>query len=61
MSMTCDNCDRNLELTDSRGAIDEGSFTEEYQCASCKLTMTITGNAEDSPEQWQKYGAAYSE
>jgi ssDNA-binding Zn-finger/Zn-ribbon topoisomerase 1 len=60
MSMKCDNCGGNLELIESRGGVTEGSFTEEYQCIVCNLTMTITGNAEEPPDMWQKYGAAYN-
>jgi len=41
--------------------VTEGSFTEEYQCQICNLTMTIAGEADAPPETWQKYGAAYSE
>ena len=46
MSMTCDNCGGNLELIESNGGVTEGSFTEEYQCIVCNLTMTIAGEAD---------------
>jgi len=59
MSMTCDNCGGNLELIESNGGVVEGSFTEEYQCVVCNLTMTIAGEADAPPETWDKYGAAY--
>ncbi|AFH22930.1 hypothetical protein OSG_eHP38_00105 [environmental Halophage eHP-38] len=59
MSMNCDNCGGNLELIESNGGVTEGSFTEEYQCQICNLTMTIAGEADAPPETWQKYGAAY--
>jgi len=59
MSMNCDNCGGNLELIESNGGVTEGSFTEEYQCIVCNLTMTIAGEADQPPETWDKYGAAY--
>jgi len=59
MSMNCDNCGGYLELIESNGGIVEGSFTEEYQCCICNLTMTITGEADAPPETWDRYGAAY--
>jgi len=57
--MKCDNCGGDFELIESNGGVTWRGFTDEYQCVECNLTMTIEGEADQPPDTWRKYGAAY--
>lgn len=59
--MKCAQCGSAVHLVDSEGAVDVGSFEEEYQCVGCNAEGIISGFAEDDPDEWLQQGEVFGE
>lgn len=54
-------CDHSAAVcVESTGGIEAGAFEEVYRCPQCKATGTITGEASDPPETWNRTGRVFA-
>ena len=56
--MTCNKCGTATKCVESTGGIESGRFREEYECVRGHKG-TIAGNAEEPPQQWDRYGTVF--
>lgn len=59
--MPCKQCGCALELTQNSGGVAEGSFTERYKCVGCSALGSISGEASEPAQNWNRTGSAFSE
>lgn len=57
--MVCNNCGAVLVCTESTDVKDSGAFEEQYECPSCGARGTISGEEDESPNQWRKAGVVF--
>ena len=56
--MTCETCGAAVEPTNIPEPEQEGRFVEEWECTNGHKGY-VSGREEQSPNQWDKYGAIY--
>ncbi len=58
MPRTCDHS--AAQVVDSQGGTTEGRFKEKYECP-CGATGYVSGNAEEPPQQWNRWGRVFDD
>lgn len=56
--MTCQQCGSAVSLVDSTPHKGQGSFSEKYTCSNGHKGF-ISGNEEEAPNQWERYGEVF--
>jgi hypothetical protein len=60
-NLVCDECDNDeIKCRKSTGGVDDGKFTERFICRHCGATGTITGRAENQPQDWRTRGDLFA-
>ena len=61
--MPCTKCGCVLDVDDTAdfSADSGGQFKETYECVGCGAKMFVTGNENEPPREWDRYGSAYDE
>ena len=59
--MTCNQCGQGIvSPVDVPEPQDSGHFTEKWECNVCGAKGFVSGNEEEMPNKWNRYGAAFS-
>jgi len=57
--MPCNNCGGAMTDVQVDPVEESGYFREEYKCTHCSARGYVSGQEEQPPSEWNKYGGAF--
>ncbi|UBF23428.1 hypothetical protein HATV-3_gp78 [Haloarcula tailed virus 3] len=57
--MPCEQCGNAVEMLEQEGGTEQGQFKETYECVNCAAKGKISGEASDSPTDWNRSGGVF--